>query len=799
MKFTDGQWLVHRGVELDRAIELRRLKVSDDCVEAIVATRRIVSRGDTLQGPVLTWTLSSPMEGVIKVRIEHFHALGDSQLRVQYPSTVDPDNHAEVLPDPGGVIFRSGSLTARIEGPSWNLSFYEGDRLLTSSGPRNAGCARVKGEPHIREQLQLGVGEMIYGFGERFTAFVKNGQVVENCNKDGGTGSDQAYKSIPFYLSSNGYGVLLNECGHASFEVGTENVSRVQFSVPGESLEYFVLAGPSPKEVLGRLTSLTGKPPMVPAWSFGLWLTTSFTTSYDEKTCTSFIQGMIDRDIPLHVFHFDCFWMREFEWCNFKWDEEVFPDPAAMLARLHKMGLKISVWINSYIAQLSPLFAEAASRGFLLKRTDGSVWQTDQWQPGMGIVDFTNPEACVWFAEKIRALVAMGVDTIKTDFGERIPTEGVVYHNGADPGQMHNLYPLLYNECVFRALEEAKGRGNAVLFARSAYVGSQQFPVHWGGDCNSTFESMAESLRGGLSLGLCGFGYWSHDIGGFEGQPSPDLYKRWIAFGLLSSHSRLHGSTSYRVPWLVDEESCDVLRHFVKLKCALMPYLYEAALQAAGQGVPVMRAMLLEYPEDPTCWHLDRQYFLGSSLLVAPVMSASGEVSYYLPEGRWTDYTTGQVREGGRWFRETYDFLSLPLFVRPNTLLPVGRDDSRPDTDFNQGCTVRIFEPALNGVASCRIPRPDGSIAGTVSARRVGDTLTLEWTGDLPDLCFEWVGMEEAMFQENSPDWFLENHRIVPAENVQGIKLSLVAPPFPILPALRKSDSHETCLLSPQI
>jgi alpha-D-xyloside xylohydrolase len=740
MKFTDGQWLLRQGITLDRAMDLRRVEVCGDGIRAVVATRRIVQRGDTLQGPVLTWTLGSPMEGVIKVRIEHFQGPDFVRAKPCFPVNAGEDYHPVARLEEAGAVLEAGGLSARISGPAWDLSFHEGRRMLTSTGVRNAGSARVGGVPHMREQLLLGVGETVYGLGERFTAFVKNGQVLENSNKDGGTGSDQAYKAIPFYLSSNGYGVLLHETGHASFEIGTENVSRVQFSIPGESLEYFVIAGPSPKDVLRRLTALTGRPPLVPAWSFGLWLTTSFTTSYDEKTCTSFIQGMSDRDIPLHVFHFDCFWMREFEWCNFTWDPEVFPDPEGMLGRLRALGLKVSVWINPYIAQLSPLFAEAATAGYLLKNPDGSPWQSDLWQPGMGIVDFTNPDACRWFAGHIRRLAGMGVDSIKTDFGERIPESDVVYHDGSDPALMHNLYPLLYNRCVYDALADAKGE--AVLFARSAYAGGQQYPVHWGGDCNSTFESMAESLRGGLSLGLCGFAYWSHDIGGFEGSPSPDVYKRWIAFGLLSSHSRLHGSTSYRVPWLVDEESCDVLRHFTRLKCSLMPYIYSAAVEAGRTGVPLMRAILLEFPHDPACWHLDRQYLLGPSLLVAPVMSADGEVSYYLPEGTWTAYDTGRARTGGRWFREKHDFMSLPLFVRENSLIPVGSDDTRPDSDFHVSCKVQIFRPSAREAASCVIPRPDGTTAGTVTAKLVGNALVLEWSGDLPDISFEWVGVE---------------------------------------------------------
>ncbi len=277
--------------------------------------------------------------------------------------------------------------------------------------------------------------------------------------------------------------------------------------------------------------------------------------------------------------------MREFSWCDFKWDTRCFPDPESMLLRLRARGLHICVWINPYIAQRSPLFEEGVREGFLLRRADGSTWQTDQWQPGMGIVDFTNPAACDWYTSKLRRLMEMGVDCFKTDFGERIPTD-VVYHDGSDPLKMHNYFCFLYNRTVFEALKQARGEGEAVVFARSATSGGQQFPVHWGGDCTATFESMAESLRGGLSLGLSGFGFWSHDIGGFEQTANAEVYKRWCAFGLLSSHSRLHGSSSYRVPWVYDEEAVDVLRYFTRLKLSLMPYLFRAACQAHRKAPP---------------------------------------------------------------------------------------------------------------------------------------------------------------------------------------------------------------------
>ncbi|HEX7431474.1 MAG TPA: alpha-xylosidase [Candidatus Limnocylindrales bacterium] len=469
---------------------------------------------------------------------------------------------------------------------------------------------------------------------------------------------------------------------------------------------------------------VASRPALPPAWSFGLWLSTSFTTVYDEPTVTSLIQGMAERDLPLSVFHFDSFWMREFNWCDFTWDPRKFPDPRAMLARLKADGLRVSLWINPYIAQRSPLFAEGSAGGYLLKRPNGDVWQWDRWQPGMGLVDFTNPEARRWYASKLDALLDMGVDCFKTDFGERIPTD-VAYFDGSDPERMHNYYTYLYNRTVFELLEERRGKGEAVVFARSATAGTQQFPVHWGGDCASTFESMAESLRGGLSLGLSGFGFWSHDIGGFEGTPPASVFKRWIAFGLLSSHSRLHGNESYRVPWLFDDEAVDVMRKFTKLKNRLMPYLYGAAVEAHERGIPMMRAMCLEFPDDPGCAYLDRQYMLGERLLVAPVFAESGTVRYYIPMGRWTDFLSGAIVEGPGWQEERHPYSSLPLLVRPNSVLPIGDCEARADYDYPRGVTLRAYAIEDGAQVRVSVPAQDGGPGSIFELRREGRQVTV--------------------------------------------------------------------------
>ena len=727
MKFSNGYWMLKDGVTLFSPMDIRDAEFSDNRLRIFAAAKVINHRGDTLNLPMITLEYSSPLPGIIGVKIYHHKGKKKTGPEFELNRT---ETHVDFTATDREFVFASGKLSVRISREKqWNAEFYYGDRYLTGSTGKSPGYIKTSdGLTYVREQLDLGIGECVYGLGERFTHFVKNGQTVDIWNEDGGTSSEQAYKNIPFYITNRGYGVFVNHPERVSFEIGSEVVSKVQFSVPGEYLEYFIIGGETLKDVLKNYTALTGKPHLPPAWSFGLWLSTSFTTSYDEETVFSFINGMLERNIPLRVFHFDCFWMKEFQWCDFLWDKDVFPDPKGMLERLKAKGLKICVWINPYIAQKSYLFDEGMEKGYLLKNKNGDIWQWDMWQAGMALVDFTNPEACRWYQEKLKALLDMGVDCFKTDFGERIPAD-VVYYDGSDPEKMHNYYTYLYNKTVFELLKRERGEREAILFARSATAGSQKFPVHWGGDCTANYPSMAETLRGGLSLCSSGFAFWSHDIGGFEKTATADLYKRWVAFGLLSTHSRLHGSESYRVPWLFDEEASRVLSHFTKLKHRLMPYIFAAACEASVNGVPVMRPMVLEFTDDPACDYLDRQYMLGERILVAPVFSENGSVKYYLPGGIWTNILSNERIEGGKWREEIHDYFSLPVLVRPNSLIAVGNNEDRPDYDYAENVTFHLFELQDGKKAESVVYNMDGAVDLKLSVTRKKKTLFITAEG----------------------------------------------------------------------
>ena len=699
MQYENGCWLLKEGyAAFSPTVVYEIYKKGTNKLKLVCPTFHIEGKGDTLEGINLTIEVTVPYPEMF--RIEVYHHKGTAAGTPCFPLQMHNDIPMDYSETPDSVCIYSGSMTLEICKKPFSMIFRRGKDVISRSGLRdlcyvkdgwNGYAYDHPGNAYMSQRLSLSVDELIYGMGERFGAFVKNGQTVVIENKDGGTSSDQSYKNVPFYLSNKGYGVFVNHPETVEFEVGTDQVSKCGFSVKGERLDYFFINGPTMKDVLVRYTDLTGKPSLPPQWSFGLWLSTSFTTKYDTDTVMSFVDGMLNRNIPLSVFHFDCFWMKEFHWSDFVWDSRVFADPEKLIQSIKSRGIKVCVWINPYIGQESRLFDEGMEKGYLLHRSNGDVWQWDMWQPGLALVDFTNPEAVRWYQQKLKVLLDMGVDCFKTDFGERVPVEDVAWFDKSSPRKMHNFYAYLYNKAVYELLCAEKGENEAVVFARSATAGCQAFPVHWGGDCWSDYDAMAQSLRGGLSFTSSGFGFWAHDIGGFEDTSTADVYKRWVAFGLLSTHSRLHGSSSYRVPWLYDEEAVDVVRFFTKLKMTLLPYLYTSAFQTSKTGIPMIRSMAMSFEEDPNCRYLDKQYMLGDSLLVAPIFNDQGIARYYLPRGKWYNYFTGACCEGSVWREEKHGYLSIPLWVRENSVIPTGIHTPHIGYQFKDNICFRVY------------------------------------------------------------------------------------------------------------
>ncbi|MEV2267139.1 TIM-barrel domain-containing protein [Nonomuraea africana] len=619
-------------------------------------------------------------EGVIRVRLAQ-----DADARSRSSpaiALVRPGAHPAVVEGldgaSGRMVVDAGAVRAEITLAPFHLRFTDAaGRLLTEQDPGHTdisgrlrtlpfGRSLATGPVAYHESLVAAPDEAFAGFGESFTPLDKRGQRPLMWNFDAfGAESQRAYKNVPFYLSSRGYGIVVDSGLPTEFDVCQSTHSTVQIVVPDDLIDYYVIAGPTPSDVLDRFDRLTCRPALPPKWAFGTWISSGFFVDTQERVLDR-ARKIRERGIPCDVLHLDTYWQTEGHWSDLRWDADRFPDPDAMLAELDGMGFKVCLWMNPYVSHLSPLFAEATE--YFLKNPDGEVYVADCWHgsyPACAFVDFTNPEAVAWFQGLLRPLLRQGVQVFKTDFAEGVPHDARA-HNGMSGTELHNVYSLLFNDAVAEVTREV--HGHTLVWARSSFLGGQRHSAQWSGDIATSYAAMGSTIRGGLSHGLSGIPFWSHDAGGFTGTPSDDLYVRWAQFGALSPLVRFHGTTS-REPWefpAVEEE----VRAAIRLRYSLMPYLYSAAVESARTGAPMMRALCVDYPDDPVAWRADLEYLLGRDLLVAPMTSPTGERQVYLPQGDWVDYWSGETLTGGRYVTVVKPLAQIPLFVRHGALIP---------------------------------------------------------------------------------------------------------------------------------
>lgn len=691
----------------------------------------VTLKGVTGAEETLVVHVSAAGEGVIRVKLAQDADARTRSARVISMVTPGVYPDARVETGDGEVVVDAGSVRAEITLNPWHLRFTDATgRLLVEQDPGHVdisgrlrtlpfGRSMVDGTPvAYHESFAAPPDEAFTGFGESFTPLNKRGQRPLMWNFDAfGAESQRAYKNIPFYISSRGYGIVVDSGMPVEFDVCQSTHSCVQIIVPDDLIDYYVLAGPSPADVLRRFDALTCAPLLPPKWAFGTWISSGFFVDTQERVMNR-ARTIRERNIPCDVLHLDCFWQVKGHWSDLRWDRDNFPDPDAMLRELAEMGFKVSLWMNPYVSHLSPDFPEAAKKGYFLKNQDGEVYIADCWHgsyPACGIIDFTNPEAVSWFQGLLRPLLEQGVSVFKTDFAEGVPADAVAY-NGMSGTELHNVYTLLFNDAVAEVTREVLGHG--MVWARSSFLGGQRHSAQWGGDTYASYTAMGSTLRGGLAHGLSGVPFWSHDAGGFTGTPTPDLYVRWAQFGALSPLVRFHGTTS-REPWEFPEYAEQGAVAAIRLRYRLMPYLYTAAVEAAETGAPMMRALCVDYPEDPVAWQADLQYMLGRDLLVAPMISAEGTRQVYLPAGRWVDYWTEEEYEGGRYIRVTTPLDRIPLFVRYGALIPTTEPgDTVGDGPFGD---ITLVSYGADDGSSATIADVNGRT--TVETTRDGDTL----------------------------------------------------------------------------
>lgn len=695
-------------------------------------------KAETGDGETLSLAVTSAGEGVIRVRLSEdpqARSRSARALPLVHPGRYD---RTEVVAGRDTVRVSAGPITAEITLDPWHLRFTDaaGRELLAQNRGEDDISGRLRTLPFGRsmadgsvvayhDSFTLRPDERLVGLGEKFTALDKRGQRALMWNFDAfGAESDRSHKNVPFYLSSRGYGLLVDSGLPVEFDLGQSTHSCVQILVPDDLIDYYVLAGPTPAQILDRYDALTGRPLLPPKWAFGSWMSSGFYVDSQDKVLDR-ARRLRAGGIPCDVLHLDCYWQSPDHWSDLRWDTEQFPDPEGMLATLAEQGFRVCLWINPYVSHLSPAFAEAQAAGYFLRRADGSTYVADVWHgnfPACGIVDFTNPEAAAWFTGLLRGLLRQGVALFKTDFAEGVPVDARA-HNGMTGTELHNVYALLFNDLVAEVTRQVNGHG--LVWARASYLGGQRHSAQWSGDVKATYPAMAHTLRGGLSHGLSGVPFWSHDAGGFHHTPTPDLYVRWAQFGALSPLVRFHGTTS-RLPWDFPEQAARLATEAIRLRYGLMPYLYSAAVQAARTGAPMMRALLFDSFDDPAAWSAEREYRLGRDLLVAPMDDPDGGRHVYLPAGRWVDHWTGQVHTGGRhvWVRAPLE--RMPLYVRHGALIPtVPVRDAVGDEPF-----VEVTIVSWGGVSdSTTVSDVDGDTV--VTAWRDGDELRVTTRGPL--------------------------------------------------------------------
>ena len=509
----------------------------------------------------------------------------------------------------------------------------------------------------VNPVFTLAPGEKIFGCGESFTSLNKVGQKVHLTVTDPqGPETDQMYKPVPFFMSNRGYGVFMHTSAPATCDFGASYIGADRIFMKDEKMDFFFFIG-EPKEILDEYTNITGKSPMLPLWSFGTWMSRISYFTQDEGLDVA--KQLRANKIPADVIHFDTGWFGVDWQCDYEFSKDRFADPVAMLKTLKDKNFHTCLWQLPYFTPKNALFYEIIEKGLNVRNDAGGMPYED------AVLDFSNPEAVKWYQGHIAHLLSEGVATIKCDFGEAAPLGGL-YHSGKTGLYEHNLYPLRYNKALWEVINRETGEG--IIWARSAWAGSQRYALHWGGDAATTNTGMLGDLRGGLSFGLSGFSFWSHDIGGFVTASPEEIYRRWLPFGFLSSHSRAHGAPPTE-PWLISRDFTDAFRACAEMKYKLMPYVYAQAKDCSNRGLPMVRALFIEFPGDPGAWNVEDEYMFGSQILVAPLLESGTERTCYLPKGKWIDYQTGKVYDGGY---QTIKAGKIPcvILVRDGSLIP---------------------------------------------------------------------------------------------------------------------------------
>ncbi|MFO7637634.1 MAG: glycoside hydrolase family 31 protein [Clostridia bacterium] len=623
---------------------------------------------------------------------------GERSFRIRYSRDGSFQNDTPMLDDgffvtgiecverEDALVFTNGKAVLEVERSplAMRLKDGEGNTLLYMPGIQlcHPGGTGAGGYASLKDFFPFGISneictfttalalnEKIYGLGERFPGMDRRGQYIDFYHQDAaGNEGSLTYKNIPFYMSSAGYGIFVNTSALMDFDIGMKNHDYANVFSEDNVMDVFFIAGPDLRDVLAGYCRITGFAPALPRWSYGLWMSRN---SYENRDIAmSVARELRERQIPCDVLHLDTYWF-ERDWvCDMKFSKKRFPDPEGMVRELEGMGYRLSLWQMPFVHPETDNYRTGREKGYFIKKADGDIYPFHWFGTYYAMIDYSNPEAVEWILSQVEEVLRMGARVIKTDMPENCPPDGV--YAGMDGKYMHNLFPLLYNKAIHERVRKVHGEG--IVWARSTYAGGQRYPLHWSGDAKSTYENMAGALRSGLSLGLSGHPFWSHDIGGFIGIPTPKLYVRWAQLGLFSSHARCHGggNNNPREPWAFGEQACGIFRKYAMLRYRLLPYIFSTEAECCRTGLPFIRHMILCHQDDRNTHGIEDQYYFGKYMLVCPMLTESDHRQVYLPEGLWYDMETDEAFAGGRWMNVHAPIDKIPVFVPAGAVIVQG-------------------------------------------------------------------------------------------------------------------------------
>lgn len=685
-------------------------------------------------------------EGMFRVRASwdgHFE-LDESLMVVKYDWEKLPIKESE---DESRFLISTNLLTVEIAKSPFSISVYDKDGTLLSS---DAAKGTVKLGDAVSATKQLQADEHFFGFGERMD-FVdqRNKKISLNVGRGKGLPHEVGaynileanYSPIPFFMSTKGYGVFLHNSYETEWDMGYTEDDEYSFGAVNGELDYYFIYGPKFTNIVSYYTDLTGKSPLLPKFAFGLHVGTysGGTWGHEELTSDQYVIALARKfrelGIPIDILWLDSTWRifgeaggkgaTSFEW------RETFKDPAGMFDSLYAMnygmvGLHLRPRFDN--GKTMNLLDQARAQGYVYPEPD-----KDGKEQGEFVNFFDQKSVDWWWNNGVKKVADQGAMFLKTDegsaFGGQANESDKMGPVDETAQKLHNLFPLVYAKAPYEKFQE-NNEIRGLNQTREGYAGIQRYPFIFAGDWPSEWQYFLPVIRAGINIGLSGVGYWTHCMGGFEHVADPELYIRWVQFGMFSPVAMVFGMDhpSYKEPWNYGEEAFENFKKYDHLRYKLIPYIYSNAYSMYKTGSPLMKALVLEYQNDQNVYNIDDQYLFGEDLMICPVVVKGAKTrTVYLPEGTWFDYWTGERYDGKQYIHVTTPLDHMPIFAKAGAIIPMQPSMNYIDEKPTDTITLDIF-PSANG--HFQIYEDDGKSLEYQNGNFAQTAISSDWSED---------------------------------------------------------------------